>query len=727
MKYRFDKRVITFIYALILCLLIVPISRFISPIAMVDASPVYLAWLPLSVMFAVILIFGRQVIAPVIFSLAIVNQYLLDLSLSQSAILLFCQIFPVLMVCAIVRWQLGTRWRHGIPNKNMGMRIFWMGFAAPMGIKALMYLAGQWFDFPVELSGYFGSASVIYSIVDIQNLICAALIFTMLFYYPLRMIINPRYARTFWLRNIRPFFINGKRIFTLSWFTSLVILLVILCSSVESGYISGYLVPVIFIFYTLGVGKLPYPLIMLSWAVSAFMLLTFNHNFLQGVNTEQSLAFVMSVLICFTICLIYMTRIYHRSAWLKRRWQGQAMTDPLTGLPNLRALEQSLACQKDQVVCCLHMKNLEFLSRHYGMMMRVHFKRSVTSELQPLLKSGEQLFQLPGSELILILRGDRPVERLQHIVDHLNDQRIYWRNTGLDIEFGAAWGEIEGAGEALHHTLGQLSWLSEQACSGRQILALTNSLEVVSARTTDCVRLLNKVRRALDEKSLTLYAQPIQMASGEGYHEILTRLVSDGEIINPAQFIPVIAQFNLSARFDMLVMESLLQWMQEHPASSAYARFSVNLMPLTLMQKGGAHQLIELFARFAVPPQDIIIEVTEEQAFSNSEISMSNIQQLRNSGFKIAIDDFGTGYANFERLKRLEADIIKIDGCFVKDIARDPQDVLIVKAICELARAKSLTVVAEYVETQEQCRLLLEAGVKYLQGYLLGKPQPLEK
>ncbi|HBI09497.1 MAG TPA: hypothetical protein DDY57_04960, partial [Franconibacter pulveris] len=93
---------------------------------------------------------------------------------------------------------------------------------------------------------------------------------------------------------------------------------------------------------------------------------------------------------------------------------------------------------------------------------------------------------------------------------------------------------------------------------------------------------------------------------------------------------------------------------------------------------------------------------------------------------RIAIDDFGTGYANYERLKHIDADIIKIYGCFIKDIINDPVDEMIVKSICELAKVKSLTVVAEYVETQAQREMLLRLGVNYLQGYLLGKPEPLQ-
>jgi len=145
------------------------------------------------------------------------------------------------------------------------------------------------------------------------------------------------------------------------------------------------------------------------------------------------------------------------------------------------------------------------------------------------------------------------------------------------------------------------------------------------------------------------------------------------------------------------------------------------------MQKETASDIITLFERHGVSSAAVIIEVTEEQAFSESESSILNIQRLREFGFKIAIDDFGTGYANYERLKRLEADIIKIDGCFIKDICADDMDAMIVKSICNLAKTKSLSVVAEYVETQEQRQMLLAFGVDYLQGYLIGKPHPIEE
>ncbi|STJ79485.1 putative diguanylate cyclase [Escherichia coli] len=135
---------------------------------------------------------------------------------------------------------------------------------------------------------------------------------------------------------------------TLSWLAALSVLLLLLCTPYENDFIAGYLVPVFFIIFTLGVGKLRYPFLNLTWAVSTLCLLNYNQNFLQGVETEYSLAFILAVLISFSVCLLYMVRIYHRSEWLNRRWHLQALTDPLTLLPNFRALETSAGARGGQ-------------------------------------------------------------------------------------------------------------------------------------------------------------------------------------------------------------------------------------------------------------------------------------------------------------------------------------------------------------------------------------------
>lgn len=709
--------------ALLVCLIAIPLSRFISPQTIIDGNQIYLAWLPLSLMYSVLFIFGRYAVAPLIIAFAITNTWIIDLTLVQALILLFCQLFSVFVSCAIIRFQLGRRWRAGLTAKHMGAKIFWGGFFAPLLLKVTMYLAGRFFSFPLAISSYFGNMSVIYTIIDIQSLISAALIFTTFFYYPLRMIISPRYARAFYRNLCHAWRKREQRVFTLYWFVALTAILLVLCTPYDSVFIAGYLVPLIFILYFIGISRLGHALIRISWSISAFLLVAYNENFLHGVQTEYSLSFVLSVLICFTICLFYMADIYARSERMKFRWRDQAEEDPLTGLPNLRALESHLRQNPAVAISSLRIQNLDFLSRHYGMMMRVESKRQIARKLQPLLAQGERIYQLPGSELLLVLNGPEPEARLNHIVSTLNHKKFSWNNQALDLEFGASWGGYSGIESELHPMLGQLSWLSEQAGAGRRVLALDAAQEQISDQTSEQVRLLAKIKQALSERGVVLYAQPIRNACGEGYYEILSRMRCGNTIITPDRFIPLIAQFNLSQRFDMQVLETLFSSLKHHHGR----HFSVNLLPYTLMQKDSAAQIIALFKRYNLSAEAITIEVTEEQVFSDVETSMHNIQLLRDFGCGIAIDDFGTGYANYERLKSLQADILKIDGCFVRDIETDPLDAIMVKSIIEMAKVKKMKVVAEYVETPEQREKLLELGVDYLQGYLIGKPLPLSE
>ncbi|RJT20302.1 EAL domain-containing protein [Buttiauxella izardii] len=712
--------------ALVLCLLLVPFSRYISPLTTIDGDQVYLAYLPVSLMIAMVFIYGRAAIVPLIISSAMTFALFLHMSFVALVAFVFCLIIPIVICSLITRYYLGARWRHGLTDKGMGTRIFWMGFVAPFSIKLLMYLAGHYIQFPAKVAAYFGDNSLMFMVVDFQNLIAASLIFTYLFYYPLRMLLNPNYARAFWRRCIMRDFVGPRRFYSFTWMLCLAVLLIVLCSSWGVLQVSGYLVPVIFVLFTLGIRHFGPRLMGLLWAISAWLLLTYNDGFLYGVNTEFALSFILSVFISFSVCMLYMTMMFKSNEWMKRLYHSQAMTDPLTQLPNLRALEQHVQSYPEGTLCCLRLSNLEFLSRHYGMMMRIHCKRRVTSQITPLLQEGEQVFQLPGSELLIFLRGQHTDARLEHIVELLNSKKIKWHNTMLEIEYGASYSVIDNSLEELHRTLGQLSYLSDQASESMRVLSLNTRVEYVSGETTERVLLLQRIQQALNEEDpVVLYSQPIVNEAGKGYHEILSRIIFNNELITPDKFIPVIAEFNLSTRFDMLILKKLVNFLYLHPSDSECSRFSVNLMPLTLMQKDIAQKIVALFAQFQVPTSSVIIEVTEEQAFSNSETSMQNIMLLRDNGFKIAIDDFGTGYANYERLKRLQADIIKIDGCFIKDITTDALDPLIVKSICDMARAKQLIVVAEYVETEGQRALLHELGVHYLQGYLIGKPEPL--
>jgi EAL domain-containing protein (putative c-di-GMP-specific phosphodiesterase class I) len=121
------------------------------------------------------------------------------------------------------------------------------------------------------------------------------------------------------------------------------------------------------------------------------------------------------------------------------------------------------------------------------------------------------------------------------------------------------------------------------------------------------------------------------------------------------------------------------------------------------------------------------LEITESLLLSDIDDAVAKMGELRSIGVNFALDDFGTGYSSLSYLKRLPLDQLKIDQSFLRDVLKDPNDATIARTILNLAQSLDLSVVAEGVETAGQHDFLLQAGCKAFQGYLFGRPVPVEQ
>ncbi|MCW8141711.1 MAG: EAL domain-containing protein, partial [Planctomycetota bacterium] len=134
----------------------------------------------------------------------------------------------------------------------------------------------------------------------------------------------------------------------------------------------------------------------------------------------------------------------------------------------------------------------------------------------------------------------------------------------------------------------------------------------------------------------------------------------------------------------------------------------------------------ELFAQYGVPPSSICFEITETAAIANVERARGAIEGLRAMGARFWLDDFGSGLSSFNYLKHFPVDGLKIDGLFVKGVARNPLDHALVEAIQKIAASLGLATVAECVESEEIAQRLVEIGVPWGQGFHLGPPGRLD-
>lgn len=246
------------------------------------------------------------------------------------------------------------------------------------------------------------------------------------------------------------------------------------------------------------------------------------------------------------------------------------------------------------------------------------------------------------------------------------------------------------------------------------------------------------LQQAIDRQSLMLMAQPIvstvlsaqPVISVRGkihYHEILIRLkTADDKLIFPDTFLPLARKGGLLPALDITVIEQTFRFMQSRKTSDPDCYFSINLTPESLYQTDFLDNVSTLFKKYSIAPHRIIFEIIESEILDNDNAS-DILRSLRNAGSKIAIDDFGTGSSSYDRLRILNADILKIDGSFIKNIIDDPFSYCAVKSFCEMAKLKNMEIVAEFVENEEIAQLLTEMGIDWLQGYHIGKPIPVEQ
>jgi EAL domain-containing protein (putative c-di-GMP-specific phosphodiesterase class I) len=134
----------------------------------------------------------------------------------------------------------------------------------------------------------------------------------------------------------------------------------------------------------------------------------------------------------------------------------------------------------------------------------------------------------------------------------------------------------------------------------------------------------------------------------------------------------------------------------------------------------------EQFAAAAIPFRSICFEITETAAIANLARAREVIDRLRSLGCQFSLDDFGTGLSSFSYLKSLRVDYLKIDGSFIRNVARDPIDRVMVDAINRVGHEMDLCTIAEFVESDEILAMLRSVGVDYAQGYGIAVPMPLD-
>lgn len=236
------------------------------------------------------------------------------------------------------------------------------------------------------------------------------------------------------------------------------------------------------------------------------------------------------------------------------------------------------------------------------------------------------------------------------------------------------------------------------------------------------------LRAALRRRELSLVYQPIvDLRSGRwvGAEALLRWTRRSGETISPEIFVPIAEQSGLIKPLSAWVIQNALAEMQDVLRAQPDLTLSINLSTQDIEDDEALNLTLEACRRAQISPRQVHVEITERDVITPGTHQI--IARFRQNGIRLGIDDFGVGYANLAYLQDVPMDYLKIDKALTRTLAPGQRATNLVSHVVALAATARLDVVAEGVETAEQRRMLIETGVALGQGWLLGRPMPIQQ
>ncbi|GLQ30986.1 EAL domain-containing protein [Litoribrevibacter albus] len=416
--------------------------------------------------------------------------------------------------------------------------------------------------------------------------------------------------------------------------------------------------------------------------------------------------------------------------------------DPLTGLFNRRklmvALEDAIQGYRNKQlqssVVYIDLDQFKVVNDTCGHTAGDSLLKDLTTTMSALIPLGSCLARLGGDEFAIVLSGydeSTSYHFAENMRQTISDYQFSWDDHVFSLGASIGIVSINDDCSSVEYVLS----LADTACfaakdQGRNSIHIYDHLKGEAQALKSEMHRVSEINHALENNNFVLFQQAIVPTGAprfDQYYEILVRMTNQAnEILPPGLFLPAAERYNLMPAIDQWVVKNYCEWLEKHPDQlEALKCVSINLSPATINDISTVNTITEYFTKHNIPTHKVCFEVTESSAIVNMDKTLPLLRSLRDQGFNLALDDFGSGFASYGYLKNLPFTTLKIDGCFIRDIANSHIDKTMVKSINEVAKALGMTTVAEFVENDTVLNIIHEIGVEYSQGYGIAKPGPL--
>lgn len=407
--------------------------------------------------------------------------------------------------------------------------------------------------------------------------------------------------------------------------------------------------------------------------------------------------------------------------------------DFLTDLPNRLSFEQkfekviSNARDNHSLVALLYLDldNFKMINDLLGHDAGDELLRKVSHIIRGSVRYDDLVARMEGDEFVLILNevlniespslmARRILEKLATIT-HLNEKPIY-----INASIGIAMYPQDGNTSAELLKNADIAMYCAKTYGKNQYRYFSSQL--LEEKTIN-IHIINGLRNAIVNEEFFLEYQPIIDLKTNHCHgvEALIRWRHPTlGIIAPSDFLVIAEATGMMLSIGQWVIKRSLEEVKKFDIGRHFfLSINISANELDLIETG--ERIISCLDELAIPPEKVIIELTETSIMQHPNDVIEKLQRLADIGIHIAIDDYGTGYSSLSYIKQLPISIIKIDKSFIDDLGQDPQDSIIIQSTIELAHNLGLKVIAEGVETKEQLTVLKKFGCDYAQGYYFSK------
>ena len=406
-----------------------------------------------------------------------------------------------------------------------------------------------------------------------------------------------------------------------------------------------------------------------------------------------------------------------------------SMRHDITNIMNpLKQLNDEIKDADEPLLVYIQLEDFINIQEFYDHATVEEFQKRVSIYLQEKFSKSynfDKVYQLENGEFAFVLKYSEYRHNIKEFIKEFKDfqDEIKGNRVNIqDLEYNISM--LVSISYQKENILESVKIGIKKLYKTKKTFILSNNFAAMEQmRAKENMKVVHMIKQAINSSKIVSYFQPIidNKTKEIVKYESLVRLINEEDkVLSPFFFLETAKKSNYYSKITRIVLDHSFNILR-----NCSVDISINLSALDIEDKSMRQLILNLLEENKEDASRVVFELLEDESIKDFSVVKKFISDIKKYGVKIAIDDFGAGYSNYERLLDYQPDILKIDGCLIRNIVDSSYSLSAVKSIVTFAQEQNIQTIAEFIENEAIYKIIKDLGVDYSQGYYFGKPAPL--